>query len=296
MMDNSPGQGALVVKGQEDIVVSEQQELAVTSSTLVLENVYISSGKKRIAFSVATMALDRARTLLSVLVASLFILTFILQPFRIPSESMERTLLVGDLLLVNKVVFSPAGIWSWLLPYRPPHRGDILVFRFPLDGDDHVVKRIIGIGGDAVHLKNGVVYRNGEALDERYTRQLVTWPLARTDSFRDNFPNAIYTDPGVDAHWWFEMQRDRIRDNLIVPSRDYFVLGDNRNYSRDSRYWGFVPRQNIVGMPMIIYFSVREPSRTDPAPPAAQDDRLGDSVEGGILGFARWDRILRVVR
>jgi signal peptidase I len=275
----------------------QEPTLVLASSTVVvIEEVHRPDSRKPGPSPITVIVLDRARALLALLVASLFILTFILQPFRISSESMERTLLVGDFVLVNKVVFAPAGVWRWLLPYRSPRHGDILVFRFPLDGDDHVVKRIIGAGGDAIHLKNGVVYRNGQTLSERYTRQLVTWSPGRIDSYRDNFPNAIYLDPGVDARWWAELQHDRVSEDVIVPTGEYFVLGDNRNYSRDSRYWGFVPKQNIVGTPLLIYFSLREPSRTDTyLPPTAQDDRLGDSATGAILRFARWGRILRVV-
>jgi signal peptidase I len=249
--------------------------------------------------SLGAILMDRVRSMLAVLVLAIFILTFLVQPFRIPSESMERTLLVGDFLLVNKAVYGPAGIWGWLLPYRGPHRGDIVVFRFPLDGEDHVVKRVIGAPGDRIHLRNSIVYRNDQPLLEPYTRQPSAWPRSRpSDAWRDNFPNARYTDPGVDAHWWAQLQRSTFQGDLYVPADSYFVMGDNRNDSRDSRYWGFVPRANIVGMPMLIYFSVREPSRTGPFQPpgdAAQDDRLGNSAGEHFLRFARWGRTLRVV-
>ena len=95
-----------------------------------------------------------------VIVVALFIITFLVQPFRIPSESMERTLLVGDFLLVDKVAFAPAGIWRWLLPYRKVARHDIVVFHFPLDSEEHVVKRAIGVPGDEVALDNGVAVVN----------------------------------------------------------------------------------------------------------------------------------------
>lgn len=242
--------------------------------------------------------LDRVRSLMAVMILATFVLTFIVQPFRIPSESMERTLLVGDFLLVNKVIFSPPGNWGWLLPYRAPARGDIVVFHFPLDPDDHVVKRLIGDNGDRLHMRDGVVYRDGTPLLEPYTRQ-ATWSInPGRDAFRDDFPAARFTDPGVDAHWWIELQHDISRGDLVVPPARYFVMGDNRDDSRDSRYWGFVPRVNIVGMPMLIYFSVREPSRTDrtPMPPSMQDDRLGNSAVGRMLSFARWERTLRVVQ
>jgi signal peptidase I len=205
---------------------------------------------------------------------------------------MERTMLVGDFLLVNKAVFSPAGLWRWLLPYRQPVRQDIVVFRFPLNPEELVVKRVIGAAGDRIHLSRGLVYRNSILLDEPYTAQRRT--SAPEDAFRDDFPISSFTDPGVDAHWWSIVQRSMLNGELAVPPANYFVLGDNRTFSRDSRYWGFVPRENVVGMPMIIYFSVREPSRTDVPPPP--DDRLAKSSKGRLLDFARWDRVLRVVR
>ena len=235
--------------------------------------------------------MEMTRSLLVVLVVALFILTFIVQPFRIPSESMERTLLVGDFLLVNKTVFAPPGHWGWLLPYRKIQRGDIVVFHFPPNPPEHVVKRVIGLPGDRVHLQDGAAWVNGEPLDEKWAVYEPAYP----DDFRDSFPTQLYTDPGVDAQWWMEMRRDVREGNLVVPQGEYFVLGDNRNFSRDSRYWGFVPEDHIVGRPFIIYFSLRERSTTDTESP---DDRLGQKNDplSRIEDFARWDRFLRVVR
>jgi signal peptidase I len=244
--------------------------------------------------------LETVRSLLTVIVMALFALTFILQPFRIPSESMERTLLVGDFLLVNKSVYGPPGIWSHLLPYREVQRGDIIVFHFPLDPPEHIVKRVIGIPGDRIHLRDGVVYRNGQAVTEPYA----VYESAYADSFRDQFPTASYTDPGVDTHWWTQMRADVADGDLIVPAGQYFVMGDNRNHSRDSRYWGFVPRSAIVGRPFVIYFSLRQASTTDlPELPHvsalnSSSDKLGhdnDAIDK-VVGFARWERILRIVR
>jgi signal peptidase I len=252
--------------------------------------------------------LEAARSFCSILVVALFILTFIAQPFRIPSESMERTLLVGDFLLVNKSIYAPPGHFGWLMPYRPVRRGDIVVFYFPPNPREHVVKRVIGLPGDHIHLKNGSVYRNGQPLSESYAVYEPAYP----DNFRDNFPTSIYTDPDVNTQWWRQMRHDEDKSgaDLIVPAGDYFVLGDNRNHSRDSRYWGFVPRANIVGRPFIIYFSLRRPSTTDlPAlprasalpPPNDKLDKLNhegirDKAIDKIVDFARWTRILRIVR
>jgi len=232
------------------------------------------------------------RSLLIVLVIALFVLTFIVQPFRIPSESMERTLLVGDFLLVNKATFAPQGNWGWLIPYREVERGDVVVFHFPPDPPEHVVKRVIGVPGDHIHLENGLAWVNGRRLDEAWA----VFEPAYPDDFRDSFPTQLYTDPGVDPRWWMEMRREVREGDLVVPDGEYFVLGDNRNFSRDSRYWGFVPRDNIVGRPFVIYFSLREPSATDVAELA--DDRLGQKNNpwDRIMEFARWNRVMRVVR
>ncbi len=235
---------------------------------------------------------DTVRSLVSMVVVAMFVLTFLLQPFRIPSESMERTLLVGDFLLVNKQTYAPAGPWHRLLPYREPVRGDVAVFRFPLDPSDYVVKRVVGVPGDRVHLENGTVFRNGVALPEPYA----VYEPAYRDAFRDNFPLGTYTDPGVDTRWWHLLESNRRGGEVSVSSGEYFVMGDNRNHSRDSRYWGFVPRADILGRPFVIYFSLREPSATDT--PSLPDDTLGHENDPlrGIVDFARWDRMFRIVR
>jgi signal peptidase I len=235
--------------------------------------------------------LDTFRSLLSMIVIALFVLTFVAQPFRIPSESMERTLLVGDFLLVNKSVYGTAGKGHWWLPYEPVHRGDIVVFHFPLDPSDHVVKRVVGVPGDHIRLQNGVVFLNGQKQNEPY----VVFEGAPQDNFRDQFPARLYTDPGVDTHWWMQMRADVRNGELVVPDGVYFVLGDNRNHSRDSRYWGFVPRSNIVGLPFLIYFSLHEPSATDDN--TLPDDRLGheNSPLDTVMDFARWSRMFRVI-
>lgn len=262
-----------------------------------------TAGAQRARHSALLPLIESVRSLAFLLVIALFIVTFIIQPFRIPSESMERTLLVGDFLLVNKAVYGPTGDFGWLLPYRQVQRGDIVVFHFPDNPPEYVVKRVIGVPGDRIHLKNGVVYRNGEALKEQYVVKEPAWP----DSFRDNFPSDTYSDPGMDVRWWEQMRQDEKGDDLVVPAGEYFVMGDNRNHSRDSRYWGFVPRGNIEGRPFIIYFSLRHASTTDvtqlAAPGAAaqaigqQDGRLKhEGTLEKIVDFARWGRILRVVR
>ena len=233
--------------------------------------------------------LDTVRSTIIVVIAALFVVTFLVQPFRIPSESMERTLLVGDFLLVDRVALAPAGSWHWLLPYQAVRRGDIVVFHFPLDPDDHVVKRVIGSPSDVVELRNGLAYVNGSPLPQPYA----VFERAEADEFRDQFPHYTTNDPAVDPRWQQQMRKLTEQGRLLVPASSYFVLGDNRNHSRDSRYWGFVPRQNIVGTPLLVYFSLREASTTDDA--QLPDVRLGNNAWGKLFDVARWDRILRII-
>jgi signal peptidase I len=230
-------------------------------------------------------------TLLSLVVVALFLNTFVLQPFLIPSESMEHTLLVGDFLLVNKQVYAPAGKLSqWLLPYRDVARGDIIVFHHP-QPHPYLVKRVVGIPGDRLRIDDGRVMVNGLTQNEPYA----AFEPAASNPFRDEFPAKIYTDPEVDPLWWHQMQSLTHNGELIVPPGEYFVLGDNRNHSDDSRYWGFVSRQQIVARPVVIYFSLTRPSTTDVQ--QAADDRLGHDRELAtrLTGFARWKRIFHVV-
>jgi len=233
-------------------------------------------------------------SLMRTVVVALFLLTFVLQPFLIPSESMERTLLVGDFLLFNKQVYAPANrLTRWLLPYRDVERGDIIIFHHPQP--PLLVKRVVGIPGDRLRIEDGRVIVNGVTLDEPYA----AFEPAPPNPFRDNFPAAVYTDPQVDPDWWREMQTLTRNGELVIPAGEYFVLGDNRNHSKDSRFWGFVPRQAIVARPLVIYFSLRRPSTTDvqQAALAAGDDKLGHDrlLYSRLTGFARWTRIFHVV-
>ncbi|MGA3135320.1 MAG: signal peptidase I [Terracidiphilus sp.] len=235
-------------------------------------------------------------SLLRTVIVALFLLTFLLQPYLIPSESMEHTLLVGDFLLVNKQAYAPAGSLSrWFLPYREVARGDIVIFHPPEDMRRFYVKRVVGMPGDRLRIQDGRVTVNGRTLDEPYA---AFEPAAR-NPFRDDFPARIYTDPEVDPVWWKQMQSLTRDGELVVPEGEYFVLGDNRNHSMDSRFWGFVPRQAIVARPLVIYFSLTRPSTTDVQQAALQatDDRLGHDrqLSARLTGFARWKRIFLVV-
>jgi signal peptidase I len=233
-------------------------------------------------------------SLLRTVVVALFLLTFVLQPYLIPSESMEHTLLVGDFLLVNKQVFAPPGSLSrYLMPYREVARGDIVFFYH--SHPPFLVKRVVGVPGDRLRIADGRVSVNGAQLDEPYA----AFEPAVRNPFRDDFPATVYTDPNVEPLWWQQMQSLTRDGELVVPRGEYFVLGDNRNYSKDSRFWGFVARQQIVARPLVIYFSLTRPSTTDTQQAAQQvpDDRLGHDrqLSAKLSAFARWKRIFHVV-
>jgi signal peptidase I len=236
-------------------------------------------------------------SLAAVLVTGLFIITFVVQAFEIPSSSMEDTLLIGDHVFVNRIQFAPKTSWIGpLLPYRDVHRGDIVVFLHPdpQQAGTYVVKRIIGIPGDRIHLRNGVVYRNGVALDEPYILHDRDSPL---DEYRNNFPAVPPSEgEGLSADWMVDLQRNIQGGDLVVPPDHYFGMGDHRGVSLDSRYWGFIPRANIIGRPMFIYWSFETP------PDQYQKTSWGDRllfVGKVVLHFfdeTRWSRTLRVVK
>jgi len=233
------------------------------------------------------------QSLLYVIVIALFIITFIVQPFRIPSESMEPTLLVGDFLLVDKEI-GPEVPPRVVAPSTAIRRGDLIVFHYPVDSSLHLVKRVVGLPGDHLRLRDGHVYIDGRALSEPYA----IFRPAAPDSYRDNFPSMSSADPGVDSRWWIEMRSLIANGELSVPADSYFVLGDNRNDSEDSRYWGFVPRAAIVGKPFLIYFSLKSrdkpPGELAAAEPAGAGGRHDASL-GSLIDFARWDRVMRVI-
>ena len=237
---------------------------------------------------------DFLESLLVTILLALFLTTFILQAFKIPSQSMEPTLLVGDHLLVNKFIFEGNGAWyEKLLPYRPVRRGDIVVFKFPFDDHPHYVKRVIGLPGDRVRIINEQVYVNGTRLAEPY---IVHDPSA-ADPFADNFPpsDAAFARWGLRPEWADRIMNSVRNGELIVPADHYFVMGDNRDRSWDSRYWGFVDRHAIMGRPIVIYWSVE----------ATAEDYNDRSLLGTIRGLedglmhlssrTRWHRMLREV-
>jgi signal peptidase I len=199
-------------------------------------------------------------SLAAVLVTGLFIITFIVQAFEIPSSSMENTLLIGDHVFVNREQFAPRTRWLGpILPYRDIRRGDIVVFLSPAEPGLYVVKRIIGIPGDRIHLRDGVVYRNGEKLNEPYV--IHQGGELSYNPYRDNFPAVAPTEfSNVTPDWELALSQHIQGDDVVIPSNSYFGMGDNRDVSLDSRYWGFIPQQNVIGRPMFIYWSFETPA------------------------------------
>ena len=234
-------------------------------------------------------------SLAAVLVTGLFIITFIVQAFEIPSSSMENTLLIGDHVFVNREQFAPRTRWMGpLMPYRQIRRGDIVVFLSPAEPGLYVVKRIIGIPGDRLHLREGVVYRNGEKLDEPY---VIHQPGDENNPYRDNFPSVAPSEfSNVTPDWEMALPHHIEGDDLVVPPNSYFGMGDNRDVSLDSRYWGFIPEENLIGRPMFIYWSFETP--------AGQYLERGFSQRVGFLAHVvlhffdetRWRRTFKVVQ
>jgi signal peptidase I len=219
----------------------------------------------------------------------LFGTTSLVQAFVIPTGSMEDNLLIGDHLLVDKLAYAPPGpVSKYLLPYTPVQRGDIIVFRYPVDIRQTFVKRVIGLPGDRLRLRNRQLYLNGVLVEEPYK----VHKLANYDSYRDNFPtfpNTLVEKPA------FEMlERNTVDGEVVVPKDCYFAMGDNRDSSLDSRYWGFVPRANIIGKPVLIYWSYD--TTTDRlVAPGLNLDHFKD-LGKNFFRKTRWKRTFRVIR
>lgn len=236
-------------------------------------------------------------SLAAVLVTGLFIITFVVQTFVIPSSSMEETLLIGDHVFVNRVQFAPKTSWVGpLVKYRDVQHGDIVVFLHPdrMQAGIFVVKRIIGIPGDRIHLRDGVVYRNGVALNEPYIDHEGENPY---DFYRMNFPSVAPSDrDGLTADWMVDWASNIQGGDLVVPPGKYFAMGDHRGVSLDSRYWGFIPKENVIGRPMFIYwsFAASEAEYTS----TSWGDRVFSLVKTIVHFFdkTRWSRTMRFVR
>jgi signal peptidase I len=217
----------------------------------------------------------------------LFGTTTLVQAFIVPTPSMDTTVMVGDHLLVDKLSFAPPDSFArYILPYTEVKRGDIIVFRYPMDISQNYVKRVMGVPGDRIHLVNKVVYLNGKPLTEPYAQHIFPNP----DPYRDNFP----TEPdGPVYDRAKQMLAEHVQNGeLVVPPGSYFAMGDNRDNSLDSRYWGFVPRENIIGKPLLIFWSYDAPTA----------DLVGYSSDHFIdlaknfFFKTRWDRELKLIR
>jgi signal peptidase I len=217
----------------------------------------------------------------------LFGTTTLVQAFIVPTPSMDTTVMVGDHLLVDKLSYAPAGSLSrYLLPYTDPKRGDVIVFRYPMDISQNYVKRVMGVPGDHIKVVDKVVYLNGKPLVEPYAQHI----FPNLEPYRDNFPSEP-RGPVYDRAR--QMLAEHVENGeLVVPPGSYFAMGDNRDNSLDSRYWGFVPRENIIGKPLLIFWSYDAPTA----------DLVGYSADH-FLDLAknfffktRWDRELKLVR
>ena len=199
-------------------------------------------------------------SLLVTVLLALFGTSFVVQAFKIPSASMEGTLLIGDHLLVNKFIFGGSGAWyEKALPYRPLERGDIIVFKYPYADHQHFVKRVIGLPGDRLKMVDQQMFVNGKPLNEPYVVHDHD-QLANYDPFNTSFPprrDQMISQQVVTESGWRETLRSYVQgDEIVVPPGKLFAMGDNRDHSSDSRYWGFVDRSAIMGRPFLIYWSV----------------------------------------
>jgi signal peptidase I len=216
----------------------------------------------------------------------LFGTTTLMQAFVVPTSSMERTVMVGDHMIVDKLAYSPPGSVSrHFLPYTDVRRGDIIVFRWPIDPRQNYVKRVMGVPGDHIRVVNKQVYLNGHKLAEPYTQHI----FPDMDPYRDNFPSEPF---GPVSERGLEMlSKNVVNGEIVVPPDHYFAMGDNRDNSLDSRYWGFVPRENIIGKPFVIFWSYDAPTEH------LVDFTLPHFVDlaQNFFSKTRWERTLKLV-
>ena len=218
--------------------------------------------------------------------------SLIAQPFVIPTSSMHNTLLTGDHLIVDKISYAPGGsIASHFIPYEPPKRGDIIVFRHPILLQEDYVKRVIGQPGDHIKLVHKQLWLNGHAVNEPYVIHIFN----NYDPYRDDFPNGGTLDYSPDPRMT-DRANEMLRNNvvngeLVVPPGFFFAMGDNRDNSLDSRYWGLVPRENITGKPTIIFWSYDAPTED------LRDYNIKHFVDLAAHFFTktRWNRTLKLI-
>jgi len=210
-------------------------------------------------------------------ILALFIRTFVVQAFKIPTGSMEQNLLIGDHLLVNKMVYSPASstLERTLMPIRDIERGDIVVFKYPAEPERDFIKRVIGISGDTISIHNKQVYINREPLHEPYT---------------------FYLDPpsGNGGEGYFDFRRDDMAE-IQIPEGRYFVMGDNRDNSHDSRFWGLLSRNLIKGRALLVYWSYDAPREEYLEESPIERAKQLVSVVIHFIGRTRWNRFFHVI-
>lgn len=214
----------------------------------------------------------------------------LLQAFVVPTSSMENTVLIGDHMIVDKLAYSPhSRLGGFLLPYTDVKRGDIIVFKYPVNPKENYVKRVAGVPGDRIHLVNGDLFINGHKPVEPY----VVHKLGPSE-FRDYFP--IAPPDGMVMQRGLDMLQANVKNGeLVVPDGYYFAMGDNRDNSLDSRYWGLVPRENIVGKPVVIFWSYDASTEALTDPNFISLDHL---IDLGTHFFVktRWRRTFMLIR
>ena len=241
----------------------------------------------------------------SMFVVILFAFTFLGENFVIPSGSMEKTLLIGDHLFVDRLTLAPHTQWMPLMHYREPRRGDVVVFKKPVPDPDPVtgaptyntlVKRLIGIPGDRIRLHNGVVSLNGVAQNEPYAQPTT---FENHMDFVDEFPLVQpISEPGnmIPEAWAVDFSNHLENGELVVPPGSYFMMGDNRHNSADSRYWGFVPRENIMGRPLFNYWSFQSSEQQLESTGLGHKLAWMGHVALHFFSDTRWSRTFHVIR
>lgn len=247
---------------------------------------------------------EAVASICSVLVVGLFILTFLAQNFVIPSGSMEKTLLIGDHLVVDRITLAPPTKWMPLVHYREPRRGDIVVFLKPVPDEvdgrmeyQFLVKRLMGVPGDHIHLHSGVVFINGVAQPLPKDGMMLPASSQFEQQFLDEFPSIPPAEDPSSTESWAVDAPNHIQDgDLVVPPGMYFMMGDNRHDSLDSRYWGFVPRANIVGRPLFNYWSFKTPENQYEETGLSNNLAWMTHVVLHFFTETRWSRTLHIVR